>query len=453
MSGIAGIESGGEINIVEKMLAKIEYRGNGRETILDRPGTTIGTIKNKIPQNALAEKSGTVLNEDTFTDERLPFAVAWPVNDGLLLARDRIGARPLYYGYDSDGRMCFASEVKALMESTQDIHEFPPGAVYRTGQGIQILGDVEQQDVVPMTAHEAVNGLRERLEDAVGSRVDREIMGSWLSGGIDSSVIVAILRPYVKKLHTFAAGLHGAPDVEYARLVAKHVKTEHHEVILQPDDLPKVLDEVIYALESFDALLIRSSIMNYLVSQYAKDYVDVVFSGEGGDELFAGYEYLQTMPKDQLPGELVDITRRLHNTALQRVDRSASANGLVAHVPFVDGEVLDFALTIPSEYKLQPGTPPVEKWVLRKAASDLLPSSVLWRTKSKFWEGSGVEDILAQYADSKVSDDDFKNSRELPNGWILNSKEEYLYYRHFYEHFGHLPNLDWMGRTKGAPVQ
>jgi len=192
--------------------------------------------------------------------------------------------------------------------------------------------------------------------------------------------------------------------------------------------------------------------MNYLVSQVAKDYVEVVFSGEGGDELFAGYKYLQSIPEIQLPGELVDITRRLHNTALQRVDRSATANGLLAHIPFLDGRVLDFALTIPTEYKLKPGNPPIEKWVLRKSVEDLLPSSVLWRTKSKFWEGSGVGDILSNYADSKVSDQDFKQGRKLKNGWMLNSKEEFLYYRFFYDHFGDLPNLDWMGRTKGAPI-
>lgn len=258
---------------------------------------------------------------------------------------------------------------------------------------------------------------------------------------------------YVKTLHSFAAGLPGAPDLEFARMVADHLKTTHHEVIVNPHDLPEVLEEVIYALESFDALLVRSSIMNFLVSRVAKDYIDTVFSGEGGDELFAGYEYLQSLPLNRIPSELVDITKRLHNTALQRVDRSAFANGLTPLVPFVDLEVLDYALIIPPEYKIVQGNPPIEKWILRKSMEDTLPKPVLWRKKSKFWEGSGVQNILADYADEKISDDEFISERIVHSGWKIHTKEELLYYRIFNDHFGSIEDLSWMGRTKGAPEE
>ena len=146
---------------------------------------------------------------------------------------------------------------------------------------------------------------------------------------------------------------------------------------------------------------------------------------------------------------MIDIIGRLHNTALQRVDRFASAHGTVAHVAFLNPEVVAYALQIPAEFKLRDG---VEKWILRWALDGALPESVLNRTKAKFWEGAGVGDLLAEYAKGQISDADFRAERKLANGWTLNTKEELLYYRIFREHFGELEDLAWMGRTKGAPM-
>ena len=244
--------------------------------------------------------------------------------------------------------------------------------------------------------------------------------------------LAALARPHVRKLHTFAAGVAGAPDLDYAREVAAFIDAEHHEAIVTFDQMLAVLPTVIYHLESFDALLVRSSITNYLVAGLASDYVARVFSGEGGDELFAGYDYLKALQPAQLPEELLDITRRLHNTALQRVDRCAAAHGTQAHVCFLAPQVVDLALQIPVEYKLRKG---VEKWILRQAMAELLPPSVLMRTKAKFWEGAGVGDLLARYADGVISDADFHRERMLPNGWVVNTKEELFYYRLFREQF------------------
>jgi asparagine synthase (glutamine-hydrolysing) len=346
-----------------------------------------------------------------------------------------------------EGALAFASEVKALLEVTQEAAEIPPGHQF-DGVHSDLCAPLQPQPSLQDAPEVIAVELRRRLEDSVRKSIRSPATGAWLSGGLDSSTMAALARPHVSRLCTFAAGMRDAPDLEYAREVARHLQSEHREAVVTLDQMLAVVPKVIYHLESFDALLVRSSITNYLVAKLATEYVPEVFSGEGGDELFAGYEYLKSIPQEQLPAELIDITSRLHNTALQRVDRCASAHGLVAHVAFLDPEVVDYALRIPAGLKIREG---VEKWILRRAMDGLLPESVLNRRKAKFWEGAGVGDLLAQHADEKIGDEEFCRERNLPNGWALNTKEELMYYRLFKEHFPDIENLSWMGRTKGAP--
>ena len=289
--------------------------------------------------------------------------------------------------------------------------------------------------------------LKDHLTQAVQKCIQPDVFGAWLSGGLDSSALTALARPHTKVLHTFAGGLAGSEDLLYARSVAEFLRTEHHECAVSPADLLRVLPEVIYHLESFDALLVRSSVVNFIVAGHAAEFVPAVLSGEGGDELFAGYEYLKELPREKLEQELLDITKRLHNTALQRLDRCAGAHGQIAHPCFLDPHVVELALRIPAEFKLRGD---VEKWILRQALGGLLPRSVLERRKSKFWQGSGVGGVLAEHAERTISDRDFHQERRLKNGRTLNSKEELMYYRLFREQFGELEDLSWMGRTKTA---
>ena len=428
------------------MLSRIGHRGSAGREIIETDTATLGLVFSAGETEAVEDLRQQNVLRDGEGYSRL--AEARSFGDRLTLTRDALGVAPLYYGRLADGTLCFASEVKALLPLTGHIQEFLPGNFY-DGVQMQTYFRLTQQPPLLTSPSRLAQDLRGHLAAAVERRIGNGEVGAWLSGGLDSSAMAALARPHVDRLHTFAAGVDGAPDLAYAAEVAAFIGSHHHEVVVTFAHMLAALPAVIFHLESFDALLVRSSITNYLVAQAAADFVPAVFSGEGGDELFAGYEYLKALDPAALPDELIDIIGRLHNTALQRVDRCASAHGTVAHVAFLDPEVVAYALQIPAEFKLRDG---VEKWILRRALDGALPESVLTRTKAKFWEGAGVGDLLADHAEERVSDADFRAERVLANGWTLNTKEELLYCRIFREHFGELGDLTWMGRTNGAPL-
>jgi asparagine synthase (glutamine-hydrolysing) len=441
MAAIAGVSGKGHREAVLGMLGTLRHREKGPWEVIEDEACTLGMIHPGAPkQDQHIFNYGCVqhVTGEDFSSRAYVFL------GKLFLQRDPLGITPLYYGFTADGDLCFASEVKALLNVTRVVHELLPGTIY-DGQISKTYSRLEPPPPSGDSAVVLANELRNRLDKVIEQTVSQDIMGAWLSGGLDSSTIVALARPHVKTLHTFVAGLAGAPDLEAASTVADFVQTVHHEIVVSMQDLLQVLPAVIYYLESFDALLVRSSLTNYLAGLAARDYVSDVLSGEGGDELFAGYAYLKSLPKTDLAGELIDITGRLHNTALQRVDRCASAHGLTPRVCFLNPAIVQLALSIPVEYKLRDGT---EKWIVRQAISELLPLQTTRRPKAKFWEGAGVGEKLAEYAEQRISDADFRREQKLPNGWTLASKEELMYYRVFQDYFGDLEDLDWMGRTK-----
>jgi asparagine synthase (glutamine-hydrolysing) len=443
MSGIVGIAGNGNYSAVKQMLDKIAYRGSSMK-IIETTSATLGvTYSNDTGTKSKKKNLSYIWNEGDNIDR-----IVLDKDNHLTLRRDPLGIVPLYYGRTQDNLLCFSSEVKGIRVVTDDVHELPPGYTF-DGHQLMAYFQLRKLPEVNNPPKKIAKELRRKLEYSVEKYIRDRRVGAWLSGGLDSSVMAVLARPYLQKFHTFAAGMPRSPDIHYARIVANYIQSEHHEVIVKTADLVAILPEVIYHLESFDAWLVRSSIMNYLVARLAAQYVPSVFSGEGGDELFAGYEYLKSLDPARLADELIDITSRLHNTALQRVDRCASAHGTEAHVGFLDPDVVDFALRIPVKYKLHKG---VEKWILRQAMTDDLPESILNRPKAKFWQGAGVQDTLARYAEEQITDADFSRERRLPNGWLLNSKEELLYYRIFCEQLGQFTDLSWMGRTKGVPV-
>jgi asparagine synthase (glutamine-hydrolysing) len=444
MAGIAGIAQPGKQELVNQMLGQMAHRGPAGREVLDGKNATLG-LAWTFPQ---AEAVQRLRESHQVRDGSVDGHEALASGDEILLKRDPLGIAPLYYGRNTQGILCFASEAKGLHGIAHEVYELLPGHSY-DGNQMSTYYNLEKLAPMDEPADVIARELHQKLETSISKRIGDGNVGAWLSGGLDSSAMASLARPHVSQLHTFAAGVPGAPDLEYARQVAKFIQASHHEVIVQLKELLAVLPEVIYHLESFDALLVRSSAMNYLVARLASEFVPAIFSGEGGDELFAGYDYLKTLDPVKLPDELLDITARLHNTALQRVDRCAAAHGTVAHVGFLDPDVVDLALRIPAKYKLHEG---VEKWILRRALDGTLPESVVERPKAKFWQGAGVEDLLAEYASDQINDTEFLKERRLSNGWVLNSKEELFYYRIFREHFGEFKNLDWIGRTKGVPT-
>jgi asparagine synthase (glutamine-hydrolysing) len=341
------------------------------------------------------------------------FAFVLATRDRIIAARDPLGIKPLYMARLGEG-VAFASELKAFDGVPVDSVEYiPPGGLYDTRDGWR------QWYRTPHGAAEAEPGLdidhtarelRLVLEEAVAKWMVADVeVGSFLSGGLDSSIIAAIAQKVRQEmgrgpLKTFAVGLEGAPDLEAARAVARHIGSDHREHVFTADDLAQALPHVIYHLESADVDLVRSAIPTLFAARLARQDVKAVLTGEGADELFAGYTYHHDYADD--PRALADeITRALgtmHNINLQRVDRVTMSESLEARTPFLDRDLIDFAQSIPAELKLrrtdpdavEATGPTTEKWILRKACADLLPTALVWRKKAQFDEGSGTVDAL-----------------------------------------------------------
>ncbi|MBD3267332.1 asparagine synthase B [bacterium] len=327
-----------------------------------------------------------------YLDGMYAFAISDEKN--ILAARDPIGIKPLYYA-ESDGKFVFGSELKAIMHHSDDIHEFPPGTYYHSKQGFQSFYEVPKLPVEEHSVDYWLREIRETLEKSVTKRLMSDVpLGTFLSGGLDSSLISAIVRQHVDELHTFSVGFEGSPDLAAARLVSEHLGTIHHEYILTMEEIIAKLPEIIYYLESFDQDLVRSGIPCFFTSRLASEYVKVILTGEGADELFAGYTYYKDIQCDEfLHEELRRSVSALHNVNLQRVDRMTMAQSIEGRVPFLDLKMIELGLRIPSAYCLY-GDPPIEKWILRKACEDLLPEEIIWRKKEQFDEGSGAAENM-----------------------------------------------------------
>lgn len=402
---------------------------------------------------ALYRKKGIGFLEDL--NGIFAFALYDSENDSWLIARDPVGVIPLYIGWDNEGRLYVASELKALEGVCSSIKPFLPGHYWYSREGVMTRWYKRYWMVYGAVKDNTTDlaALRSALEAAVKRQLMSDVpYGVLLSGGLDSSVISAIAKKYAAKrietdsrneawwpqLHSFAVGLEGAPDLVAARKVAEHIGTVHHEIHYTVQEGLDAIRDVIYFIETYDVTTVRASTPMYLLARVIKSMgIKMVLSGEGADEVFGGYLYFHKAPDaEAFHEETVRKLGKLHLYDCLRANKSLCAWGVEGRVPFLDKEFLDVAMRIdPEEKMVKNGR--IEKWVLRKAFEDLLPESVVWRQKEQFSDGVGYNwiDSLKKITREQVSDTDMAHAAERFPVNPPRNKEEYYYRCIFEEHF------------------
>ena len=383
------------------------------------------------------------------------FALYDEEKDAFLIARDPIGVIPLYIGHDSDGTIYVASELKALEGQCECYEPFLPGHYYWSGEpGMRKYYKRDWMDYDNVKDNAANS---EDVRQALRSAVKRQLMsdvpyGVLLSGGLDSSVISAVAerfsekriedggqsRAYWPRLHSFAVGLKGAPDLAKARLVAEHIGTVHHEINYTVQEGLDAIRDVIYYIETYDVTTVRASTPMYLLARIIKSMgIKMVLSGEGADEVFGGYLYFHKAPSARdFHDETVRKLSKLYMYDCLRANKSLAAWGVEGRVPFLDKDFLDVAMRVNPSAKMCPGST-IEKKILREAFSDMLPDEVAWRQKEQFSDGVGYSwiDTLKNITAELVTDEQMTHAAErFPINPPLN-KEEYYYRSIFSEHF------------------
>ena len=403
------------------------------------------------------------------------FALYDVERDEFLIARDPIGVIPLYIGYDKDGKVMVASELKALEGQCDHYEPFLPGHYYysktpgmkryytrdwfeyATMQKKYQIDDNQKAAQQLAEAEPQEKAAVAEIHDALEASVKRQLMsdvpyGVLLSGGLDSSVISAIAekysttrvenggetKAYWPRLHSFAVGLKGAPDLAKARLVAEHIGTVHHEINYTIQEGLDAIRDVIYFIETYDVTTVRASTPMYLLARVIRSMgIKMVLSGEGADEVFGGYLYFHKAPDAKaFHEETVRKLGKLYMYDCLRANKSLAAWGIEGRVPFLDKEFLDVAMGMNPVLKMCPDKT-IEKKVVREAFADLLPEEVAWRQKEQFSDGVGYSwiDTLKQITASAVSDEQMAHAAERFPINPPQNKEEYYYRSIFAEHF------------------
>ncbi len=384
-----------------------------------------------------------------------------------IAARDPIGIRPLYYGYDKKGTIIFASEPKNLVALTDKIMPFPPGHYYKDGEFICYCDITKVESVI----HDDLDTVCKNIKDKLVSGVEKRLIadakvGFLLSGGLDSSLVCAIAAKKSKEpIKTFAIGMsEDAIDLKYAKQVADYIKSDHKEVIITKDDVLSALEQVIYILGTFDITTIRASMGMYLVCKAIHENTDirVLLTGEISDELF-GYKYTDFAPSaEAFQREAKKRIRELHMYDVLRADRCISVNSLEARVPFGDLDFVKYVMAIDPEMKLNKYGK--GKYLLRHAFEDgdYLPYEILWREKAAFSDavGHSMVDYLKEYAEAFYTDEEFKTRCEKYTHAKPFTKESLLYRELFEKYYPGqaqmvvdfwMPNKEWEGCNVNDP--
>ena len=384
------------------------------------------------------------------------FALWDKVAGRAIIARDPIGVVPLYWGHDKQGRLCVASEMKSLADTCADVAQFPPGHWYDSA-----TGELLQYYARPWRDYDAVQGVevsRQALREAFEAAVHRQLMtdvpyGVLLSGGLDSSLVAAVAARYARhriedgdrseawwpRLHSFAIGLAGSPDLAAAKIAADMLGTVHHGFEYTFEEGLDALPEVIRHIETYDVTTIRASTPMFLLARRIKAMgVKMVLSGEGSDEIFGGYLYFHKAPNArEFHEELIRKLDALYNYDCLRANKSMMAWGVEPRVPFLDRAFLDVAMRMDARHKMvDKASGRIEKAVLREAFEGYLPQEILWRQKEQFSDGVGYGwiDGLKAHAEAQVSDRELAAADKRFPYNPPQTKEAY-YYRSLFEQF------------------
>ncbi|MDE6425754.1 MAG: asparagine synthase B [Ruminococcus sp.] len=384
----------------------------------------------------------------------------------FIAARDPIGIRPLYYGYDSTGAVIFASEPKNLSGLTEEIKPFPPGYYYKNGKFTQYCDITAVTEVVHDDIETVCRNIHDKLIAGVEKRLSADAkVGFLLSGGLDSSLVCAIAQQKSDKpIKTFAIGMNtDAIDLRYARQVADYIHSEHTEVIITKEDVLDALDTVIRILATYDITTIRASIGMYLLCKAIHEQTDirVLLTGEISDELF-GYKYTDFAPSaEEFQKESVKRVRELHMYDVLRADRCISVNSLEARVPFGDLDFVKYVISIDPEMKLNKYNK--GKYLLRHAfEGDYLPHDILYREKAAFSDavGHSMVDYLKEYAENYYTEKEFEEILEKYTHAKPFTKESLLYREIFEKYYSGqsrmiadfwMPNKEWEGCNVNDP--
>jgi asparagine synthase (glutamine-hydrolysing) len=474
MAAIAGVlRDETARDIVESMLEAMRHRGPQTETIKEEQSFVLGARSLSLSTargNGFARDGGAiVLFDGEIYNERggaeadadvvlrlyrkfgrafageLRGAFACAILDGneLILARDALGIRPLYWGHATQGALCFASEMKALVGVSDDVRELLPRTTWSSIHGLGGWVPKSPAVSVPPDPADAAAALRACVMHAVERRLaDGAVGACLLSGGLDSSIIAAAVKALGADMPLMTVGVEGrSPDVANARIVAEHLRMRHEIRLFGRDEIARLVPDAVWHMESFDEDCVSGAISNLFASALAAKETHCILSGEGGDELFGGYHLLKDIPDEAGRLKMMErLTEIAYNTALQRLDRAMMANSIHYRTPFLDPEVMAFAAHLPVEWKIHrrdDGTL-VEKWILREAFKGLLPEAIYQRPKLRFSVGTGTDSLMDEIAALHVSlAEAASQGQPTPEGYTLNSAKELWYYRIFKQRFPH----------------
>lgn len=468
MAGIAGI-LGTDNGELARMLEKIKHRGPHETWVNREQGVNLGCCELNVGGDAKPGshytsdgKRSAIIDGRVYNPEKQArtdaealmalydkfgsnftskidgdFACAVSDNGKMILARDWAGIKPLYYGHNKDGSMCFASEAKSLVGIADDVKEFPPGYTYSRELGFQRYACEAVETPEFEDYDQARKVVKQLMLEAMEKRMkDNAVGGILLSGGLDSSLITYMACQIKPDIECFTVSMQEGQDLPLAKDVTKYLGVKHHILMFSEKEINEILPKAIYHQEMYEESCVHGAIANFLAMRFVSPHTNCVLTGEGADEFFAGYD--GQFKQGENPEEIAIIVDNLinvaHNTALQRLDRLAAATSIETRTPFLDTKVMDFCMKIPLDCKIH-GEEQIGKWILRQAFEGCLPEHIIYQTKRFFAQGSGVAFIMLSQAEKSISEKELVEfNRTDGNPW-LSSIEELYYYKIFKETF------------------